>query len=282
LEESDAPASSRPEHTGHRDGEAERRQLLLNRANHFRIGPQAGGRVKEGTQARPEPMTRAGASRLPLLAGATGLVGRALLVRLLAADRRQRVVVLARKPLPVTVARDPRLTVLVGDMAALTGEAGAIDDVYIALGTTIKVAGSEAAFRAVDHDLVVAIARRARAAGARRLAVVSALGADRRSRVFYNRVKGEMEDAVTGLGYESVVLARPSLLLGDRESLGQPTRAGEVWAARLLGPLLPIVPAGVRPIAAPVVAAAMVAALDRAEPGTRVLSSADLQRLGRG
>ena len=76
--------------------------------------------------------------------------------------------------------------------------------------------------------------------------------------------------------------ARPSLLLGERESLGQPARAGEVWAARLLGPLLPIVPAGVRPIAASVVAAATVAALDQATPGSRVLSSADLQRLGRG
>jgi uncharacterized protein YbjT (DUF2867 family) len=183
--------------------------------------------------------------------------------------------------LPTTAARDPRLTVLVGDMAALALEAGAIDDVFIALGTTIKVAGSQASFRTVDFDLVVAIARAARQAGARRLAVVSALGADRGSRVFYNRVKGDMEEAVAALGYESVVLARPSLLLGDRESLGQPTRAGEVWAARLLGPLLPLVPAGVRPIAAPVVAAAMVAALDRAEPGTRVLSSADLQRLGR-
>jgi len=217
-----------------------------------------------------------------LLAGATGLVGRALLARLLAAERRQRVVVVARKPLPSTSARDPRLTVRVGDMATLAGESGAIDDAYIALGTTIKVAGSEAAFRAVDFDLVVAIARRAREAGARRLAVISALGADRRSRVFYSRVKGEMEDAVTGLGYESVVLARPALLLGDRESLGQPTRSGEVWAARLLGPLLPIVPASVRPIAATVVAAATVDALDHAEPGTRVLSSADLQRLGRG
>ena len=228
-----------------------------------------------------DPRTSAGTSTV-LLAGATGLVGRALLVRLLAAERRQHVIVVARKPLPATSARDPRLTVRVGDMATLAGESGTLDDAYIALGTTIKVAGSEAAFRAIDLDLVVAIARAARAAGGRRLAVVSALGADRRSRVFYNRVKGEMEDAVTGLGYESVVLARPSLLLGDRESLGQPKRAGEVWAARLLGPLLPIVPAGVRPIAAPVVAAAMVAALDRAEPGTRVLSSADLQRLGRG
>ena len=216
-----------------------------------------------------------------LLAGATGLVGRALLVRLLGTERRQRVIVVARKPLPATSARDPRLTVRVGDMATLAGESGAIEDAYIALGTTIKVAGSEAAFRAVDLDLVVAIARRAREAGARRLAVISALGADRRSRVFYSRIKGEMEDAVTGLGYEAVVLARPALLLGDRESLGQPTRSGEVWAARLLGPLLPIVPASVRPIAATVVAAATVDALDHAEPGTRVLSSADLQRLGR-
>jgi uncharacterized protein YbjT (DUF2867 family) len=225
---------------------------------------------------------RAGAATpAALLAGATGLVGRALLARLLSADRPQRVVVVARKPLPAAVARDPRLTVLVGDKAAVVGEAGAIDRVYIALGTTIKVAGSQAAFRAVDLDLVVAIARAARQAGARGLAVVSALGADRSSRVFYNRVKAEMEESVTALGYESVVLARPSLLLGDRASLGQPTRAGEVWAARLLGPLLPLVPAGVRPIAAPVVAAAMVAALDQAKPGTRVLSSADLQRLGR-
>ena len=216
-----------------------------------------------------------------LLAGATGLVGRALLAQLLGADRRQRVIVLARKPLPTTIARDPRLTVLVGDLAALAVECGPIDDAYIALGTTIKVAGSQAAFRAVDLDLVVAIARAARQAGARRLAVVSALGADRRSGVFYNRVKGEMEETVSALGYESVVFARPSLLLGDRESLGQPTRGGEVWAARLLGPLLPLVPAGVRPIAAPIVAAAIVAAVDEAEPGTRVLSSADLQRLGR-
>jgi len=228
-----------------------------------------------------DPRTSAGTPTV-LLAGATGLVGRALLVRLLAAERRQRVIVVARKPLPATSARDPRLTVRVGEMATLAGESGTLDDAYIALGTTIKVAGSEAAFRAVDFDLVVAVARRARAAGARRLAVVSALGADRRSRIFYNCVKGEMEEAVTGLGYESVVLARPSLLIGDRESLGQPTRAGEVWAARLLGPLLPIVPASVRPIAATVVAAATVDALDHAEPGTRVLSSADLQRLGRG
>jgi uncharacterized protein YbjT (DUF2867 family) len=221
---------------------------------------------------------QAGASTL--LAGATGLVGRALLARLLAPDRPGALVVLARKPLPPPLSRDARLTVLAGDIATLARQAGVLDDAYIALGTTIKVAGSEAAFRAVDLDLVVAIASAARAAGATRLGVVSALGADRRSRIFYNRVKGEMEDAVQALGYQSVVIARPSLLLGDRAALGQPTRPAEVWGARLLGPLLPLVPAAVRPIHAATVAAAMIAALDERRPGTRVLSSAALQRLG--
>jgi len=217
-----------------------------------------------------------------LLAGATGLVGRALLSRLLGADRTQRLIVVARKPVSPTLARDPRLSILVGDMAALAAEANAVGDVYIALGTTIKSAGSEAAFRAVDFDLVVAIARAARTAGATRLGVVSALGADRRSRVFYNRVKGEMEDAVGGLGYASVVIARPSLLLGDRAALGQPTRRAEVFAARVLGPLLPLVPARVRPIAAEKVARALIAAVETAPKGTSVLSSAELQRLGGG
>ena len=219
--------------------------------------------------------------RTALLAGASGLIGTQLLALLRDHPAYRHTHLLLRRPVPGVAAYD-RITPHIVDYAALPDPLPSVDDVYIALGTTIKVAGSQEAFRQVDRDHVVAVARAARAVGATRLAVVSALGADARSPVFYNRVKGEMEDAVTGLGYESVVLARPSLLLGDRESLGQPTRAGEVWAARLLRPLLPIVPASVRPIAATAVAAAMVDALDHAEPGTRVLSSADLQRLGRG
>ena len=78
----------------------------------------------------------------------------------------------------------------------------------------------------------------------------------------------------------SVVIARPSLLLGDRAALGQPTRRGEVWAARLLGPMLPLVPAGVRPIGAATVAAALIAAVADA-PALRVLSSAEMQRFAR-
>jgi uncharacterized protein YbjT (DUF2867 family) len=103
------------------------------------------------------------------------------------------------------------------------------------------------------------------------------LGADPASRVFYNRVKGEMQAAVTELGYTSVVVAQPSLLLGDRAALGQPARTGEVWAARMLGPLGRVVPKGVRPIAARTVAAALLAAILGAKPGVRVLKSGDMQ-----
>ena len=214
--------------------------------------------------------------RTALLAGATGLVGRALLPMLLSGEHYRRVHVLLRRAAP-DIKADARLQVHRVDFARLPAAFPTVDDVYIALGTTIKVAGSEAAFRQVDLDFVVNTARAARAAGATRLAVVSAMGADPTSRVFYNRVKGEMQAAITQLGYPSVVVAQPSLLLGDRAALGQPARTGEVWATRLLGPLGRVVPTGIRPIAARTVAAALLAAMLEAKPGIRVLKSGDMQ-----
>jgi uncharacterized protein YbjT (DUF2867 family) len=154
------------------------------------------------------------------------------------------------------------------------------DDVYIALGTTIKQAGSQAAFRAVDVDAVLACARAARAAGATRLALVSALGADAGSRVFYNRVKGEVEAAVAALGFDAVVIAQPSLLLGDRAALGQPARLGEQLGIRLLTPFLGLIPATARPIRADVVARALVHAVEQGHPKLQRLPSAELQRIG--
>jgi uncharacterized protein YbjT (DUF2867 family) len=214
--------------------------------------------------------------RIALLAGATGLVGRALLPMLLASKYYQRVHVLVRRT-PPDIKASAKLRIHQVDFARLPAEFPKVDDVFIALGTTIKVAGSQAAFRQVDFDFVVNAARAAKAAGATRLAVVSALGADAKSRIFYNRVKGEMQAAIAQLGYESVVIAQPSMLMGDRAALGQPARSGELWAARLLGPLGGIVPKRVRPIPARAVASALLAAIFEAKHGVRVLKSGAMQ-----
>jgi len=222
----------------------------------------------------------AAARRTAWLVGATGLIGRALLPLLLESSRYAKVHVLLRRAVP-DLPKHRRLVAQQIDFNALPANLPATDDVYIALGTTIKVAGSQAAFRQVDFDHVVNTARAARAAGAKRLAVVSALGADPNSAVFYNRVKGEMQAAVAQLGFESVVIAQPSLLVGDRALLGQPARAGEVWATRLLRPVMGLVPASVRPIEAGVVAKALLSATADAVPGVRMLSSAQMQVLGR-
>jgi uncharacterized protein YbjT (DUF2867 family) len=210
-------------------------------------------------------------SRTALLAGSTGLVGRALLPLLIASPRYPRVHALVRRAAPELGAQ-PKLQLHVVDFQPLPA-LPPVDDVFIALGTTIKVAGSQAAFRHVDFDAVVNTARAARAAGATRLAVVSALGADAHSRVFYNRVKGEMQGAVAALGYESVVIVQPSLLLGDRNALGQPARAAEVWGGRLLGWL----PRSARPIAASRVAEAMLHAIASPRPGLTLLRSGELR-----
>jgi uncharacterized protein YbjT (DUF2867 family) len=215
-------------------------------------------------------------SRTALLAGATGLVGHALLPLLLADKHYRHVHVLLRRAVP-HIKASGKLQVHQVDFTQLPAAFPGVDDVFITLGTTIKVAGSEAAFRQVDFDFVVNTARVARSAGATRLAVVSALGADAKSRIFYNRVKGEMEAAIALLGYGSIVIAQPSLLLGDRSALGQPVRSGEMWTERLLRPVSWMVPKGMQPIHVRAVASALLNAILTAEPGIHVLKSAAMQ-----
>src|SRR5690606_36081904 len=114
-------------------------------------------------------------------------------------------------------AEHPHLNNPVGELAALLPTLHEpIDVAFCCLGTTQAQAGSEAAFRAVDVDLVLAFARRARELGARHLLVISAIGADRDSSFFYNRVKAEMEDALRQQDWPQLTIVRPSLLLGPR------------------------------------------------------------------
>jgi len=205
-----------------------------------------------------------------LLAGATGLIGREI----------------ARQwPGPGTLHRLVRrgsgqAHEIVVDFGALPALPAA-DIALCALGTTIGVAGSQAAFRAVDFDAVLAYAQAARAAGVRCFAAVSSLGAQPRSSNFYSRVKGEAEEALVQLGFESLLLARPSLLMGDRAALGQPLRRGEHIGAAVAGVLGPLIPAAWRPIEAAMVARALIRTAAERRPGVQRLSSAQLQVLGR-
>lgn len=217
--------------------------------------------------------THTAPARTVILAGATGLVGRELLQGLLADAGVATVHALVRRPMPVT---HPKLVVHRVDFAALP-PLPAADEVYLALGTTIRVAGSQAAFRAVDFDANLAVARGARSSGALRSGLVSAMGADAQSRVFYNRVKGELEAVLPSLGFEGLVIARPSLLVGERASLGQPHRPGEtvgLWLDRCLGLLIP---KDYRAIAAVDVAAALRRTVP-ASAGVQVLRSGAMQK----
>lgn len=211
--------------------------------------------------------------RTALLAGATGLVGREILAGLLADPGVRSVHALTRGELAL---QHPKLTQHQVDFSALP-RLPHVDEVYLALGTTIKVAGSQEAFRAIDFDANLAVTQAARAMGASRLGLVSAMGASAGSKIFYNRVKGELEDALASLGYEGLVIARPSFLVGDREALGQPVRGGEKLALRVSTVLRPLIPANLRSIAAADVAAALLRHVPTAA-GTKVMLSGAMQR----
>ncbi|MBU1331114.1 MAG: oxidoreductase [Gammaproteobacteria bacterium] len=205
-----------------------------------------------------------------LLAGATGLTGEHLLDRLLSEPTVSRVLAPSRRPL----AEHQHLENLIGELGDLLPQLqGPVDTAFCCLGTTIKQAGSQAAFRAVDHDLVVAFAERARELGARHLLVISALGADPASSVFYNRVKGETEQALIAQNWPQLTLARPSLLLGPRNDF----RLGE----RLAAPLMRWLPGRYRGIEVAVLARALWRLALEEDQGVRVIESDHLRRLGR-
>jgi len=211
-------------------------------------------------------------NRKAAVAGATGLVGSYILQGLLADASVTEVHALVRRALPVEHAK---LTVHVVDFRAIP-PLPPLDEIYLALGTTIKQAGSREAFSAVDLDANLAAAEAAMHAGARRGGLVSAMGADAASGVFYNQVKGRLEDALKALPLETLVIARPSLLVGDRAALNQPRRFGESLANRLGAVIGPLLPAKYRPVEARRVARALLATVPKLA-GKTVLPSDAIQ-----
>ena len=209
--------------------------------------------------------------RSALVVGATGLVGSKLVAALLADPRWDPVDILVRRP---WVPQHAKLREHIVDFSRLESFAWpAVDDVYCCLGTTIRAAGSQAAFRAVDYDYPLAVARGTLAAEAAQFLFVSAMGADARSSVFYSRVKGELETAIAALGFPAAVAFRPSLLAGDRAE----HRLGERVALAVLQPLRGLVPARYRPVADTAVARAMVDFAGRGLAGFHVVPSDVIQ-----
>lgn len=208
-----------------------------------------------------------------LLAGASGLVGSALAASW---EGPGTLHLLVRRPVSARAGQ----SVQVVDFSALPALPPA-ETAFCCLGTTMSQAGSHSAFRAVDQVAVLDFARAARAAGVKRFVVVSSMGANPRSTNLYSRVKGDMEAALRAVGFETLVIVRPSLLLGSREGLGQPPRPGERLAQALARPLSPILPRWWRPISPTTVARAMLRAASDTEPeSVRVISSGELQKLG--
>ncbi|MCB2379931.1 NAD(P)H-binding protein [Hymenobacter sp. BT635] len=170
-----------------------------------------------------------------LIAGASGLIGSQLLPLLLASDRYAKVIAVGRRPLPMV---HPKLEQRVLDLDQLEQHRMALiaDDVFCCLGTTMRQAGSKEAFYKVDYLYVVKLAAVTATNFAAQFIVVSAMGADAGSRIYYNHVKGEMEEAVRQTQFRAIHIFRPSLLLGDRSE----KRTGEQIGAVLLQVLNPL------------------------------------------
>lgn len=203
-----------------------------------------------------------------LIAGGTGLVGGHALAQALADARFAQVIAPTRRPLR---AQHAKLENPVVDFDALPAEAAwwRVDAVVCALGTTIRDAGSKDAFSRVDLDYVLAIATRARAAGARSFAMNSSLGADPDAGNFYLRTKGEAEATLSALGYPSLTLVRPSVIGGERER----RRPLEHLGMRALRAFEPLVPKRYRVVPAERIAQCLLDAAFAAEPGVRAVES---------
>lgn len=215
-----------------------------------------------------------GPGRSVMVLGATGLVGRECLRLLLDDPSVTRVVALVRRPLSDSTPAKLRVEVVDFERLASRGDLFAVDQIFCALGTTIKQAGSQAAFRRVDLEYPLAVAKLGVEHGAQDFLLVSALGASARSRIFYSRVKGELEDALRTLPYRSVTIVRPSMLVGERSE----TRLGEQIATRIGW----LAPGKYKPVLASDVAAALVNAARVHAPGRQIIESNEIVKASHG
>jgi uncharacterized protein YbjT (DUF2867 family) len=215
--------------------------------------------------------------KIALIAGASGLVGGFALQALLEAPEYTRVWALTRRPLG---REHPKLANRIVNFERMAEQLKGLvaQDAFCAIGTTLADAGSQAAFRNADVNAVLLFARAARAAGAKRFVVVSSVGADSGSKKFYLRTKGEMEEAVADIGFTSVDILQPSLLLGPRKALRPLELAGRIFAP-LINPLLTGAREPYRAISAETVARAMLGATRAGRRGVYRYTYTEIRKL---
>ena len=227
---------------------------------------------KEGIEIRRH-------TKSAVLFGATGLIGNCLLRRLLVHQAYDKVISIGRHPVKAT---HPKLIHYEVDMSQTDHYRHLMrgDDLYIALGTTMKKAGSKEAFRAIDHDLIFNIAKTGSLQNINQIILVSSVGADSRSPVFYLKVKGELEDDVRRLPYWSVHIMRPSVLLGAREErrvaeklAGRLSKGLQYFSGSILG--------DIAPVEADDVAKAMVQAAQGLKQGTHIHHGSEIVLLAK-
>lgn len=209
--------------------------------------------------------------KIALVIGATGLIGDLLCRRLVESDAYDKVKVLIRSSMPW---QHPRLQEIKFDFDYPNGLLTQADDIFCCLGTTIRKAGSKEAFRKVDYQYPMDIARLGLDNGAKQFSIVSSMGADSQSTFFYNRVKGDVEHDLSSLGYPTLMIFRPSLLLGQRPEF----RFGEKLGEGLMRLVSPLIPAKYKAIDASKVANAMLQTAQQGLTGKHVFESDVLQR----
>jgi uncharacterized protein YbjT (DUF2867 family) len=209
-------------------------------------------------------------SKTALVVGATGLIGTALTHRLVDSSAYEKVKVLVRHSLGW---QHPRLQEIQYDFDHPNGLLVQADDIFCCLGTTMKKAGSKEAFRKVDYQYPLDVAKRALVNKAKQFLLVSSMGANPNSSFFYNRVKGELERDIAALNYPTFLIFRPSLLLGERKEV----RLGERIGEGLMKLLNPLIPAKYKGIQAESVANALCQIAQQDLTGKHIFESDQLQ-----
>jgi len=217
-------------------------------------------------------------NKTALIAGATGLIGNELLQILREGTYYQKIYVLTRRELNLSGARVAQL--LLNYDTFTSADLPEVDDVYCCLGTTMKNAGSKEAFRKVDYEFPLKIAKLSRTNGAKQYILVSSMGADKNSSIFYNQVKGETENALLAVAYPALHIFRPSILLGDRKE----NRTGEKVAQQVMKGVAPLLKGKLknyRPVEGQAVAKAMFVAAQQNLQGPHLFESEQIKVLAK-